>query len=54
MAAADTTPARAWLLAEARRLQKKHESIRRRLEILRDLMRVACRRDRDSTRRADV
>jgi hypothetical protein len=45
MDAAESTPARAWLLAEARRLQKKHEAIRRRLEILRDLMRAVCRRD---------
>jgi flagellin-specific chaperone FliS len=45
MDAAESTPARAWLLAEARRLQKKHEAIRRRLEILRELMRAVCRRD---------
>jgi hypothetical protein len=51
MDAADTTPARAWLLAEARRLQRKHEAIRRRLVILRDLLRMVCQRD--STRRRD-
>jgi len=38
----DTAAARAWLLAEARRLQKKQERIRRRLDAVRDLMRIVC------------
>lgn len=36
----DTAEARAWLLAEARRLQVKQERIRRRLDAVRDLMRI--------------
>lgn len=42
MAAGDPALARAWLLAEARRLQKRHEAIRRRLEAVRNLMRLVC------------
>jgi hypothetical protein len=38
----DTTAARAWLLAEARRLQAKQERMRRRLDAVRDLMRIVC------------
>lgn len=36
----DTAEVRAWLLAEARRLQVKQERIRRRLDAVRDLMRI--------------
>jgi hypothetical protein len=46
MAAGDSALARAWLLAEARRLQKRHEAIRRRLEAVRELMRIVCRSER--------
>lgn len=45
MAADESALARDWLLAEARRLQRKHEAIRRRLEAIRDLMRCICRRE---------
>jgi len=38
----DTAAARAWLLAEARRLQAKQERIRRRLDAVRNLMRIVC------------
>jgi len=52
-AGGDSAIVRAWLLVEARRLQKRQEAIRRRLVVIRAIMRIVCRRGHPPLRRIE-